>query len=110
MYRHLLTFTTLVVCGYAEDGITIQGNFRTRVEDWSWFQGDGGANNAYAFSGNLLRLAISQLREALDWQLEFSVPFLLGLPDNAIAAGTQGQLGLGARVLAKEIVIRTDQV
>jgi hypothetical protein len=95
MFRYLVTFTALVVCGWAADGITIQGNFRTRVEDWNWFQGDG-ANNAYAFSGNLLRLSISQARESLDWQLEFSVPFLLGLPDNAVAAGTQGQLGLGA--------------
>jgi hypothetical protein len=76
-------------------GITVQGNFRTRFEDWNWFQGDG-ANNAYAYSGSLLRLSLSQSRESLDWQLEFAVPILLGLPDSAVAAGTQGQLGMGA--------------
>jgi hypothetical protein len=76
-------------------GITIQGNFRARVEDWNWFQGDG-ANNSYAYSGNLFRLSLSQSRESLDWTFEFAVPFLLGLPDNAIAAGAQGQLGFGA--------------
>lgn len=76
-------------------GVTVSGNFRARLEDWSFFQGDG-ANNNYAYSGNLFRLAFSQSRESFDWQLEFSVPFLIGLPDHAIAAGTQGQLGLGA--------------
>ncbi len=79
--------------------ITVQASLRTRVEDWSWFQADT-ANNAYAFSGNLLRISFSQSRESFDWQLEFGVPFLLGLPSNAIAAGTQGQLGLGAQYYA----------
>src|SRR5215813_5596608 len=76
-------------------GITISGNLRTRVEDWSFFQGDG-ADNAYAYSGNLLRVSLSQSRETLDWQLEFAAPFLFGLPDHAVAAGTPGQLGFGA--------------
>src|SRR5262249_50895755 len=76
-------------------GITISGNLRTRVENWSFFQGDG-ADSAYAYSGNLLRLSLSQSREMFDWQLEIAVPFLLGLPDHAVAAGTQGQLGPGA--------------
>src|SRR5262249_39096092 len=31
-----------------------------------------------------------------DWQLEFAAPFLFGLPDHAVAAGTPGQLGFGA--------------
>jgi hypothetical protein len=76
-------------------GITVSGNFRARLEDWSFFHGDG-ANGGYAYSGNLFRLAFSQSSETFDWQLEFSVPFLIGLPDHAVAAGTQGQLGLGA--------------
>ncbi|HJT89242.1 MAG TPA: alginate export family protein [Bryobacteraceae bacterium] len=75
--------------------ITVQGSFRTRAEDWNWFQADT-ANNSYAYSGNLFRISFSQSRETVDWQLEFAVPFLLGLPDNALAAGAQGQLGLGA--------------
>jgi hypothetical protein len=75
--------------------ITVQGSFRTRVEDWNWFQPAAG-ENSYAFSGNLFRISFSQSHEFFDWQLEFAVPFLLGLPDKSVAAGTQGQLGLGA--------------
>jgi hypothetical protein len=76
-------------------GITVSGSFRSRAEDWQWFKGDT-ADNSYLYSGNLFRLAFSQSKEFFDWQLELAVPFLLGLPDNAVAAGTQGQLGLGA--------------
>jgi hypothetical protein len=76
-------------------GVTVSGNFRARLEDWSYFQGDG-ADSSYVFSGNLFRLAFSQPRETFDWQLEFALPVLLGLPDHAVAAGVQGQLGLGA--------------
>src|SRR5579871_217092 len=80
-------------------GITVTGSFRTRAEDWNWFQPDTG-NNSYLYSGNLFRLAFSQSREFFDWQLEFAAPFLLSLPDNAIAPGVQGQLGLGASYFA----------
>ena len=76
-------------------GITITGSFRTRAEDWTWFKSDTG-DGSYLYSGNLFRLAFSQSKESFDWQFEFAAPFLLGLPDNAIAAGAQGQLGLGA--------------
>ncbi|MBZ5578190.1 MAG: alginate export family protein [Acidobacteriia bacterium] len=76
-------------------GITVSGSFRTREEDWNWFKGDTG-DNTYLYSGNLFRLAFSQSLESVDWQLELGVPFLLALPDQAVAAGTQGQLGLGA--------------
>jgi Alginate export len=79
----------------AVGGIQITGSFRARLYDWDWFQGDN-ANHSYLYSGNLLRVGISQSLESLDWQLEFSAPFLLGLPNNAVAAGAQGQLGLGA--------------
>jgi hypothetical protein len=75
-------------------GITVTGSFRTRGEDWNWFKGDT-ADNTYIYSGNQFRLAFSQSREFWDWQLEFEVPFLLGLPDNSIGAGTQGQYGFG---------------
>jgi hypothetical protein len=76
-------------------GMTVQGSFRTRAEAWDWFRGDAG-DNTYAFSGSILRVALSQSRERLDWQVELAAPFLLGLPDDAVAAGPQGQLGLGA--------------
>jgi hypothetical protein len=104
MFPRVVVLFLIAVCAAAAadapapvkiGGVTVQGNFRTRVEDWSWFQGDG-ANNAYAYSGTLLRLSLSQSRESFDWQLEFAAPILLGLPDNAVAVGTQGQLGMGA--------------
>ena len=80
-------------------GVTVTGGFRTREEEWNWFQPDTG-NNSYLYSGNLFRIAFSQSGESFDWQLEFAAPFLLGLPGNAIASGTQGQLGLGASYFA----------
>lgn len=76
--------------------VTVQGDFRVRMYYWDWFQGAPGTNNSYPYSGNLFRLSFSQSFESLDWQLEFAVPLLLGLPNNAVASGAQGQLGLGA--------------
>jgi len=77
-------------------GVTVQGSFRTRLEAWDWFQSDTG-DGSYAYSGNLLRLSFSQTGETVDWQVELALPFLLGLPDNAVSTtGAQGQLGLGA--------------
>jgi hypothetical protein len=61
---------------------------------WNWFE--GAANNTYGFSGSLLRVSLGQQTKTLDWQVEMALPVLLGLPDNAIAPGNQGQLGLGA--------------
>lgn len=78
--------------------VTVQGSYRTRLEMWDWF--DGAADSAYPFSGNILRLGLGQQGKRVDWQLEMAAPFLLGLPDNAIAAGAQGQLGLGATYFA----------
>lgn len=37
---------------------------------------------------------------SFDWQVEFALPFLLGLPNDAIAPGAQGQLGFGASYFA----------
>jgi hypothetical protein len=76
--------------------ITVQGDLRSRIYYWDWFEGSPGTNNSYPYSGNLFRISFSQSLESVDWQLEFSVPFLLGLPRNAVAPGAQGQLGLGA--------------
>ena len=78
--------------------ITVLGSLRTRVESWEWFQGS--ANNDYTFPGSIARLSLSQSSKVLDWQIEFAAPFLLGLPDDAIAPGAQGQLGLGASYFA----------
>ena len=73
--------------------IQFQASLRSRFEAWDWFQGD--ANNTYDFLGNLLRLSILQNTKTYDWQIELGVPFLLGLPDDAIAPAPQNQLGLG---------------
>ena len=78
--------------------IAVSGSLRTRGEIWDWFEGS--ANSRYNFSGSMLRLGLSQTSKTLDWQLEFALPFLLGLPDDAIAAGTQGQFGMGASYFA----------
>jgi hypothetical protein len=78
--------------------ITLSGSLRTRAEAWDWFEGD--ADNAYVFSGSYLRLAVSRQTRPLDWYVEATVPFLLGLPDDAVAPGAQGQLGLGATYFA----------
>lgn len=75
--------------------LTLTGNLRTRVESWDWFK-DGAAENTYTFSGSLLRLGIGQQTKQFDWQAEIAAPILLGLPDNSVAPGAQGQLGLGA--------------
>jgi hypothetical protein len=78
--------------------LILSGSLRTRMESWDWFEGN--ANNDYTFLGSLLRVSLTQSRANLDWQLELAAPFLLGLPSDAIAAGTQGQLGLGASYFA----------
>jgi hypothetical protein len=58
------------------------------------------ANNQYTFTGSILRVSLSESRNSFDWQLEFALPFLLGLPNDAIAPGPQGQLGFGASYFA----------
>ena len=78
--------------------VTITGSLRSRAELWDWFQSDSG-DNSYAYSGNILRIGISETRNKWDWSAEFAVPFLLGLPANPIGPGAQGQLGLGANYL-----------
>ncbi|MFN0191894.1 MAG: hypothetical protein ACKVP5_07935, partial [Aestuariivirga sp.] len=94
--------TASIVRGQANSpaggGVLVQGSLRTRLEAWDWFQGD--ANNSYAFSGNILRVSLSQSKKAFDWQVELAAPILLGLPNDAIAPGSQGQLGLGANYFA----------
>jgi hypothetical protein len=78
--------------------VSVSGSLRTRVESWDWFQGS--ANSDYTFPGSILRLSFSESRKPFDWQLEFALPFLLGLPNDAIAPGSQGQLGFGATYFA----------
>jgi hypothetical protein len=79
-------------------GVTFSGSLRSRVETWNWFEPSTG-DNKYGYSGNLLRFGFSQNRESWDWNAEFAVPFLLGLPANPIGPGAQGALGFGANYL-----------
>lgn len=76
-------------------GVTVQGAIRSRFENWSWFEPASGDPD-YSYLGTIGRLSFSKNSEKLDWQVELAVPLLLGLPDNAVAPGAQGQLGLGA--------------
>jgi hypothetical protein len=77
------------------DGLTITGSLRSRAYGWDWFDTSSGNSN-YGYSGNLLRVSISQSRKQWDWTTEFAAPFLLGLPDDATAPAPQGALGLGS--------------
>lgn len=74
--------------------VTVYGSARLRGPVWDWFQGN--ANNEYAFSESYLRFGFKESGHVFDWNLEFAVPVLLDLPNNAVAAGTQGQQGFGA--------------
>ena len=78
--------------------LRISGSLRTRVESWDWFSRSAGSD--YTYPGSILRLSVGASRPAFDWQVEFALPVLLGLRDDAIAPGAQGQLGFGATYFA----------
>jgi hypothetical protein len=75
--------------------VTVTGSLRSRLYVWDWFQVPT-FENQYAYSGNLLRLNFAEKRNGWDWDAEFAVPFLLGLPASATAPAPQGALGLGS--------------
>ena len=101
MRYSLLLFATAL--GFAQSApapfkigdVTVTGTLRSRIYAWDWFQPTSG-DNEYAYSGNILRLNFAEKRKGWDWDAEFAVPFLLGLPDNATAPAPQGALGLGS--------------
>lgn len=79
------------------------GSVRSRIEFWDWFEPGKNISprgNNYTFNGTLLRL--NGLYENKDTQgyVEFAVPFLIGLPDNAVAPPPQGLFGLGGNYRA----------
>ena len=101
--------------------VTISGSLRTRVESWDWF-GDSPAGE-YTYPASLFRVRLAQPLKTVDWQIELAVPVLLGLPDDAVAPGAQGALGLGAnyfaandnqtdvaRLFVKQAVVRFKQI
>ena len=75
--------------------ITISGSLRSRLYVWNWFQPASGENQ-YEYSGNLLRLNLAERLQSWDWDAEFAVPFMFGLPTGATDAAPQGALGLGS--------------
>ncbi len=79
--------------------VEISVNWRTRAEGWSWFQGDAG-NSDYGLWNSLLRVGIGQTGESFDWFVEGEQPSILGLPNYAVVAAPQGQLGLGGTYYA----------
>ena len=79
--------------------VTVSGTIHERYEVWDFFAGASG-QNLYAYSGSLLNLALSQNRPAYEWMVELAAPILLGIPDRAVLAAPQGQLGLGGSYYA----------
>jgi len=79
--------------------LEISLNWRTRAEGWNWFQGDTG-NSDYGLWNSVLRVGIGQTGETFDWFIEGEQPSILGLPNDAVVAAPQGQLGLGATYYA----------
>jgi hypothetical protein len=75
--------------------VTVTGSLRSRLYVWNWFHPASGQNQ-YEYSGNLLRVNLAETLQKWDWDAEFAVPFLLGLPAHATDAAPQGALGLGS--------------
>ena len=79
--------------------ITVTGTLRLRAYAWDWFQPASG-NNDYRYSGNFLRINLSENRHAWQWNAELAVPFLLGMPLSATGTGPQqGALGFGSNYI-----------
>jgi hypothetical protein len=79
--------------------VTFSGSLRLRLYGWDWFEPKTG-ENSYIYSGNLLRFGFSESLDTWDWDAEFAVPFLLGLPTHATDPAPQGGLGLGSNYFA----------
>src|SRR5439155_1187203 len=79
--------------------VTVTGTLRLRAYAWDWFQPTSG-NNEYQYSGNFLRVNLSESRHTWQWNAELAVPFLLGMPMGATGTGPQqGALGFGSNYL-----------
>lgn len=80
--------------------VTVTSSLRSRLYGWDWFEPTAG-QNSYVYSGNLMRVGLSQTREKWDWNAEFAAPIILGLPSNPTGTGPQqGGLGFGANYLS----------
>jgi hypothetical protein len=79
--------------------LDISVHWRTRVKGCDWFGGATG-NNFCAFGHSLLGITIGQERDRFDWQIEAARDTIVGLPNDAVVAAPQGQLGLGGTYYA----------
>ena len=79
--------------------LDISVNWRTRAEGWNWFEGPTGQSD-YGFWNSTLRIGLGQSRERMNWFVEGEQPSLLALPNDAVVASPQGQLGLGGSYYA----------
>ena len=84
----------------AEPRIKFGGSWRLRVESWDWFDPQSDFNNEYSYVASLLKGNVSVTAGHFDFLLELSQTTLLGIPDDAIAPGAEGQLGTGAAYYA----------
>lgn len=75
-------------------GVEPIATLRLRTEAWDWF--DPGAAGRYGLLHGIARGGLTQRRGAWQWRLEGAVPFLAGLPNDAVAPAPAGALGLGA--------------
>lgn len=92
----LVLGTTASAQGAAPPPVEVTASWRTRAEQWSWFDpADAAADGRYAFVGSLLRLGLAHRGARVGWTLEGAMPVLLGLPTDAVAPAPRGQLGLG---------------
>src|SRR5262249_48921201 len=80
------------------DDVVFATTTRSRTYGWNGF-GDSPAGE-YVYQGSQIRFGLLQAKRKYDWQLEFEVPFMIGLPTDAVQAAPQGQLGLGANYYA----------
>ncbi len=79
--------------------VELSGSWRLRVEGWDWFDADQG-DGEYAFPHSLVRAAVRQQAGRFEWQVEAAQIAILGLPEEAVVPGPQGQLGLGGTYFA----------
>ena len=79
-------------------GVVFSSTIRSRTYGWDWFGDEAGGD--YVYQGTQVRAGLSQSRSRHDWMIEFELPFMIGLPSDAVAPAPQGQLGLGASYYA----------
>jgi hypothetical protein len=79
-------------------GVVFSSTIRSRTYAWDWFGDEPGGD--YVYQGTQVRGGLGRSSARRDWLIEFEVPFMVGLPTDAVAPAPQGQLGLGASYYA----------